>query len=213
IVMQLIQGEDRQIHLWALLSPFFFLALPAMAVVSALAVTFETIPFLRAGLGNVLYFFLWIAMLSVPIATGNYSADLGGISIVQQSTRVAAHSPQGGTSFALNAGSFDKPVGIFQWDGVTWTVGILFTRLLVLGFALLLTVLASVFFNRFEAAPALRGSKALPSPVSYPDFANCQTPSPTPVRLTLSPLVNSAPRGRFLTILSAELKLMLKGQK
>jgi hypothetical protein len=213
IVMQLIQGEDRQLHLWVLLSPFLFLALPAMAVVSALAVTFETISFLRGGLGNVLYFFLWIAMLSAPIATGNYSEDLGGISIVQQSTRVAAHTPEGSTSFALNAGNFNHPAGVFQWDGLTWTAGILFTRLLVLGFAFLLTVLASVFFNRFDTAPLLRGSKA--SPPMTPSVASSatQTTGKSPVHLTLSPLISSAPRGRFLTILSAELKLMLKGQK
>ena len=213
ITMQLLQGEDTHIYLWTLLSPFLFLALPAMAVVAALAVAFETIPFLSGGLGNVLYFFLWIAMLSVPIATGNNAVDLGGISIVQQSTKLAAHAPDSSTSFALNAGDFAKPVGVFQWDGITWTSEILMTRLVVLGVALLLAVLASLLFNRFDSAPAYRGSKSSPLPVPAVDFATGQTVPATPVHLTLSPLVNSAPRARFLTILSAELKLMLKGQK
>ncbi len=47
-------------------------------------------------------------MLSVPIATGNNAVDLGGISIVQQSTQLAAHTPESSTSFALNAGNFDQ---------------------------------------------------------------------------------------------------------
>jgi ABC-type transport system involved in multi-copper enzyme maturation permease subunit len=45
IVMQLVRGEDRHIELWKLLAPFLLLALPAMAVVAALAVLFEAIPF------------------------------------------------------------------------------------------------------------------------------------------------------------------------
>jgi hypothetical protein len=213
IAMQLLRGEDTHIHLWTLLSPFLFLALPAMAVVAALAVALETIPFLSGGLGNVLYFFLWTAMLSVPIATRNYAVDLGGISIVQQSTKIAAHAIDNSSSFSLNAGDFDKPVGVFQWDGITWTSEILLTRLAVLGVALLLSVMASLFFNRFDSASAYPGSTAPPLPAPSTDFATGQSSPIAPVQLRLSPLVASAPRGRFLTILSAELKLMLKGQK
>lgn len=42
-VMQLVRAEDTHIDVWALLNPFVFLMLPAMAVVGALAVLFETI--------------------------------------------------------------------------------------------------------------------------------------------------------------------------
>src|SRR5260370_28809925 len=37
IVMQLVRVEDRHIDLWKLLAPFLLLALPAMALLSALA--------------------------------------------------------------------------------------------------------------------------------------------------------------------------------
>ena len=58
IAMQLVSGEDRHIELWKLIAPFVLLAFPAMAVVAAIAVFFETVPFLRGGFGNVAYFFL-----------------------------------------------------------------------------------------------------------------------------------------------------------
>jgi hypothetical protein len=49
IAMQLVRGEDRHIELWKLFAPFLLPAFPAMAVVAAIAVFFETIPFLRGG--------------------------------------------------------------------------------------------------------------------------------------------------------------------
>lgn len=68
LAMQFIRAEELRLDLWALVSPFLFITLPAMAVVAALAVLFETIGWLRGGFGNVVYFFLWIALLSLAIA-------------------------------------------------------------------------------------------------------------------------------------------------
>src|ERR1700678_1473108 len=63
VVMQLLRGEDPHLHLWSLLAPLALFALPAMAFVAALAVLFETLPVLRGGIGNVIFFFLWILLL------------------------------------------------------------------------------------------------------------------------------------------------------
>ena len=52
IVMQFVRAEDLHIHIWKLFAPLLLLAIPAMAVIAALAVTFETIPFLRGGFGT-----------------------------------------------------------------------------------------------------------------------------------------------------------------
>jgi hypothetical protein len=64
IVMRFVRAEDLHIHIWKLFAPLLLLAIPAMAVIAALAVTFETIPFLRGGFGNVACFFVWTAMLA-----------------------------------------------------------------------------------------------------------------------------------------------------
>jgi len=44
-------AEDPRLDLWALCSPFLFITLPALAFVAALALLFETIPWLRGGFG------------------------------------------------------------------------------------------------------------------------------------------------------------------
>ena len=69
IAMQMLKAEDPQVHLWPLLSPLVIFALPAMAFTAALAILFETIPGLRGGIGNVVYFFVWTALLAVPISS------------------------------------------------------------------------------------------------------------------------------------------------
>jgi len=40
----------------------------AVAVIAALAVLFETIPWLRGTFGNVVYFILWLVLLMVSVA-------------------------------------------------------------------------------------------------------------------------------------------------
>src|SRR5262249_33383027 len=66
VAMQIMRAEDAHIDWWALLSPLFLLGLPCMAFTAALAVLFETLPALRGGAGNVIYFFLWAFMLASP---------------------------------------------------------------------------------------------------------------------------------------------------
>jgi ABC-type Na+ efflux pump permease subunit len=68
IPIQLLAGEDTRINLIAIVEPFIFIALPMMALVAALAVLFESIPFLQGGFGNLAYFFLFIASLPVSMS-------------------------------------------------------------------------------------------------------------------------------------------------
>ena len=65
VVMQLLVGGVEQIDLLKIFLPFVLLAIPAMALVAALAVFFETISWLRGGIGNALYFFVWIFAIIV----------------------------------------------------------------------------------------------------------------------------------------------------
>jgi hypothetical protein len=58
-IMVLLKRE-AVLELGALLMPFLAVALPCMAVTAAIAVVFETVPWLRGALGNAVYFSLWI---------------------------------------------------------------------------------------------------------------------------------------------------------
>ena len=91
LVVQLWRGDEAHIDLGALLLPFLFLSLPAMAVVAALAVLFETMPCLRGGFGNVAWFFLWAVLLVIPIESNEPWADMSGIAAVQGTLLEEAH--------------------------------------------------------------------------------------------------------------------------
>jgi len=212
IVMQLVSGEDTHIHLWKLLSPFLLLSIPAMAVIAALALVFETIPFLRGGFGNVAYFFLWTAMLTVPIVTNSSIYDLSGLFLLRQSI-IASHAApaaENSFSFSLNSGQF-KAVSTFRWEGIPWTGEVLLSRLALLVMALLLCVLAAALFDRFDPARGYRTLRAILAPV-VPVLVSVPVASPA-MGTKLSPLDSPAQGFRFSAVLAAELRLMLKGQR
>ena len=63
LVMQVVRVEAPQVDFWKLLAPIWLMGLPVLAIWSAFAVAFESIPFLRGGFGNVVAFFLWAGIL------------------------------------------------------------------------------------------------------------------------------------------------------
>ena len=54
VLLQLIIGEDRRLDLVTLLAPIIWVLLPTIALISAIAVLFETVGWLSGGLGNVI---------------------------------------------------------------------------------------------------------------------------------------------------------------
>jgi ABC-type transport system involved in multi-copper enzyme maturation permease subunit len=92
IPIQYLAGENIQIDFIALFEPFVFIALPMMALVAALAVLFETIPFLQGGFGNLAYFFLFIMSLplSMSLSEANPAYEPLGIGLLNQSMGKAA---------------------------------------------------------------------------------------------------------------------------
>ncbi len=220
VIMQFWYAEDSHVDLWKLLAPFLLIVLPAMAVVAAVAVLFETIPGLRGGFGNVLYFFAWSLALALPISTaeknGNYSLDWSGISLIWGSIQAAANAPRDHSSFSLSfeSGSQTHPASTFLWNGVQWTTGLVLARLAWFVVAIALTLLAALLFDRFDpsrdrlrrAAPAATLIHADPAENGSLVKPACATPS-------LTPLATRESHFRFGAILVAELRLMLKGQR
>jgi hypothetical protein len=217
IAMQLVRGEERHIEIWNLVAPFIFLAFPAMVVVAAIAVLFETIPFLRGGFGNVAYFFVWTALLSVPLAIGRNASDLIGISLVADSAREAAHLSveNGGVTFSLSFGQIAGPLSMFRWAGLSWTTNNIIGRLAWLAAAFGIMIVSAFLFDRFDPSRGRALREALDSRVMTSPEAQLENGA-APVGIsaaTLTPLAAHATHSRFLSMLSAELKLMLKGQK
>jgi hypothetical protein len=156
VVMQVFAREDPRLDLFALLSPFVIIALPAMLLTAAVAVLFETLPVLRGGVGNVAWFFVW-AFLGVAFSavTGIKWLDpLGNMTMASSMIEGAwAHIPgyKGGFAFTIA----DKPVEVvqsFRWEGVPWTASQILLRLAWCAFAIVLVLFAAAVFDRFDSS-------------------------------------------------------------
>lgn len=153
VAAQLVAGEETRIEPWQLLGPLLLVALPVLALVAAIAVLFETVPLLRGGLGNVVWFFTWSAMMSLSAFTQG-SWDFGGLYLIRNDVRREAEAVLGpiGDSFILGTMSGESQARVFRWDGIDWTAGDLLTRLLWLAAALGVALLAALLFDRFDPA-------------------------------------------------------------
>lgn len=92
-ITQLLAREEARLDLVALLLPMAALAAPPVALAAALAVLFEAIAWLRGSLGNVIFFFLWIGLLSLSaIGPG---VDPLGFQLVESSYARQLPAPAG----------------------------------------------------------------------------------------------------------------------
>lgn len=230
VAAQLVRGEETQIELWPLISPFLLIWLPAMATVAALAVLFETLPGLRGGLGNVAYFFLLMFLFAYSVEHPATFADLIGYDLMKTvfATTLRGRIPDYDGLFQITITRCPtlQPV---RWEGILWTPERILARLYWIGVALGLVLMATVLFNRFDPARGLshrydlsfkgvwhglagRWRKRLRSAASsVGSEIRDLLPASVPVHLTL---LGAAPtRHPFGRTLLAELRLMLKGHR
>jgi ABC-type transport system involved in multi-copper enzyme maturation permease subunit len=220
IPVQLLAGENGQIDLIALLEPFVFIALPLLALVAALAVLFETIPFLQGGFGNLAYFIIFIVSLpvSMSLSASHPAYEPLGMGLLIKSMGEAARAEFPAYTSGFTLGDPGTITGIFNWMGVDWTADILVARFTLFGSAILVALIAATFFDRFDP------SRTKPRRMTVQRNASISAPQPVSVSqslstvrltpLTLSLLGNSATNQfRFFHVLLAELKLLLKGQR
>ena len=215
IVIQFLQGENTQIDLFTFLSPFIFIVVPLMALVAASAVLFESIPFLQGGFGNIVYFFAFISFIPLfmenatfkqypafePTGLGILASDMG--------KAVTAIYPEYGGDFSLGGG-FVTATRVFTWNGVHWTPEMILARFSLLALSVLLIFFAALFFDRFDPSRSKpRRIKSNASP-SAPEIVSTSQALSVP---HLTPLNKAANRFSFFTVLIAELKLLLKGQR
>ncbi|HWZ81400.1 MAG TPA: hypothetical protein VNW47_02185 [Terriglobales bacterium] len=227
VCMQLLRAEDPHINLWALLSPLVLLSLPCMAFTAALAVLFETLPLLRSGLGNVLYFFLWTFLLiapgakvmdkNQPITPAAYMADFSGVisTMGQMQAIVRSVDPQYKGGSSLNIGNEKElPTKRFLWKGLELNRAFLFGRLLWTSMAIALALIAAVFFHRFDPAREwrIKSARPLPPPAEIP-VAGGFASAPEPSHTHLTPLPARAGSQSLARLIVAELRLMLKGKQ
>jgi len=237
IVVQLASRSDAHIDFLLLLAPVFLFGLSALAVTAGLAVLFESLPVLRGGVGNIVYFFLWTALIAFGAGATEQSnagyraqpfTDFTGIVSVmtQMQTQIHGLDPQynGGASFSL--GNMQRTTKTFLWAGTHWTAPLLLSRLMLLAIGFALALLAALFFDRFDPARAgwlpqkkwkpSQGPEALlvaqPVPLEKLPVGSLAGPSrPQLSAAQLAPIARTPARTRFFTMVAAELRLLLRG--
>ena len=227
LAMQLLRAEDLRIQPWELFAPFLLVALPAMAVTAALAVLFETIGWLRGSLGNLLYYFLYMAIVflgggaGLEQGTGGEASgarDLYGLTLLVPNmveTARAAYPASRGMSVGFSPVAVGHPLQTFVWQGVAWTPAVVAGRLMWVGVALAISLAAALFFTRFDPSRERARARGGRSPYAATDGQDTAFPATAAAARRdgsaahLTPVVAGF---RFASVLLAELRLMLKGR-
>jgi len=224
-VMVLLKHEAA-LDLGALLMPFLAVALPYMALIAALAMVFETVPWLRGAVGNVLFFFLWIFSLSslMFLMLGGmelpFIKDPVGLNVFHASLHAAASMAfPNDTIGVMSIGNLAYKLKVFPWPGLDWTPGIVGRQWLWAVIGLGLILLSAAWFARFDPSrEGLRRARGKPEGAKEGEPAE---PRKKALRISrrialpnLSPLVSRlAQVNSFLGVLFAELRMLLNGRR
>jgi len=207
VILQLARAEGGSLEPGKLLAPFIWVALPAMAITAAVAVLFETLPVLRGGVGNVIYFFAWSTYLGLSGVTGVNDYLGFGFFMRRMVGALKLIDPSYNGGFALQVGPLAHATKTFLWNGVDWTPQLLLGRLQWVAIAIGIAWLSALFFHRFD--PAREGrhrNKESPEPAE-----ERRAPTAPIAEIHLTPLKRTARGSQFPRLVVSELRLMLKG--
>jgi len=230
-VIQWVRAEDRHIDPIAIAVPLLLVSLPVMALTAGTAVIFETTPGLRGGFGNVVFFFMWILMLSAGFGDGrSLLSDPAGSGTVLESATARCRElglpiEGGGRSVGFNI----KETGVwdlttYDYRGVRWTGRLLASRLLWLLVGCMLPLAASLWFDRFDTSAARagrskrrRGSRVevatdTPSPATTPAVTAVPGGRPAGDPPHVADLAPATRGGGYRTLLWAETAIQLRGR-
>lgn len=147
-ILQFLRGDELLLNVWLLSAPFLIVLLPALAVISAVAVWFDSVNLLRGGLGNVIFFFVAYPIFSLLL-------DLPGNGIIYPSIYSACSAQFSGCNpiRQIDAGLLPlRDLPAFHYTGVSWTAEIVLGRLALVLVGAAIVLLAAGFFHRFDPA-------------------------------------------------------------
>jgi hypothetical protein len=215
--LQFFSAEDSTLHLYSLLAPFLWVGLPAMAMAAAVAVLFETLPILRGGIGNVIYFFAWIAAMALGVNAK--IDDFMGFNLIGRNMQRVLRSVDGSYKDDISLTIVNKftVTKTFLWNGVDWSAAVILHRLLWVAAAIGTALVASLFFHRFDPA---RRTWTLRKPATLADSSATERVAAVEEQRArqmsaaqLTPIARASVQSRFPQLLVSELRLMLKGQR
>ncbi|CAM2846540.1 ABC transporter permease [Prescottella defluvii] len=143
-VMQLLRGESTSLDMTGLWLPLVVFCLPVLTVAAAAAVVFETVPFLRGGAGNILWFFVYPSMFlaGIPLvygsATASFQADL------------AAQHPGMDDEISIGLTAEPGALGRFTWSGMDIDATLVAASAGLIAASTLVAILPALWFGRFD---------------------------------------------------------------
>jgi hypothetical protein len=147
LVAQQVRAEDTRVDLWELVKPSLFIALPTFSVSAALAIWFDIVPRLRRTAGNIVFFFVWIGLLTtggvgiehdranrVAPAVQPWASDLPAMKVMQWSIdhQIARQLPDvvRRDGFCVGCGGVSAPIVRFTWTAWEVRPAVLWGRML-----------------------------------------------------------------------------------
>ena len=208
LVAQVLRAEDLHIDLLELAKPVLVLTIPSLALTAALAVWFDLVPKLRRSAGNVLFFVLWVLLLSFGVSQAENSpgaalpwpGDPHGLLVAEYDLTRAWPTAGDGKDLGLSVGSQaleGKAPVLLDWTHWQVTAETLRGRGAWLGLALVLLALAVPLLDRCAAHVGSPGK-------SHGDGARLRW-----LEAALSPLQRSS----FGALVAAELRLVLRPRR
>jgi hypothetical protein len=223
-VMQISRGEVTDINLFATWIPLWIMGFPALAFIAALAVLFESIPLLRGGFGNIAYFFFWgpiligmnvrnFASQGMPVHTFDFTGMTRVIMDFREKLAAAGINDQKGIHGIL--GPTDGfSITRFMWHGLPISTDMILERLVWIGLAIIVVIIAAALFNRFDPArnPILgRGSSRSTPDIKSHNEENPILAIPRISTANLTVVARNKESSPFFSLVKAELLLLSKG--
>jgi hypothetical protein len=187
LVMQLARGESRAVSLGALLLPYTLFTLPVLVLTAAAAVLVETVPVLRGGLGNIAWFFVWIAF---AIAGGSVPLGFGAVRTSMRQAMAAQHLHP--AEFSVGFTQIAHPLRVFTWNGLAPPGGLVAGRLVLIAVCCVLAVVPAAWFGRFDPARSRPRAQAASDSDVLADDAGQQT-APLPEAAVPGPSQTAGP--------------------
>ena len=225
IIMQLVRAEDTAINLHQLVAPFLFSTMPVIIMISAVAIFFETVPFLRKGFGNVVFFICWMTVITL-VTISVFSKDVDntnpqiknevlGISPIivdmVETAQVQCDDYRGG--FQLGYRQVTN-LQTFVWNPSNlYTKKLIFKRMIWAFPTVLLILLTTLFFNRFDYSTKkiLKGQIKFKTKNKNQEYESKSLYSNETILLTPINSYSNSFIINFIRIVKGEFKLLVKG--
>jgi hypothetical protein len=150
-MVMLVLRAEAPLQPLVFLMQYLLLAPPVIVFVSAVAITFESIPWLSGKFGDVLYFFLWIGSLGI-VASNIKGDDPGILGYFDFAGFGFLRVGVGTEHMSIGATSFDAAKGLYVFNGLMlhpeWVMPRIVSTLLPVS----LLLVALLFFHRFDPA-------------------------------------------------------------